>query len=393
MKPSHARASKSLPALLAALAALLAPGRAPASPCCAGVGSFGLDARWQNSGTAAPGEEKIVSVLNASTATTRDFFAEINSIFGKAWVAKTDYSLALNSSHGPAFTHTRLLASGGEEADIVTLDNPAAIDELSAAGLLPAGWRARLPNNSTPFTSTLVFLVRKGNPLAVRDWADLARPGVRGILPDPRDSSVGQWVYLSAWALALERAGGDTEKARAEVAALYRNAVSLHSSASGAAGAFVEKGAGDVTVLLESEALARRAAGELPASLFEIVTPPASLRVETPVAWLDKNVGKHENARVSASLLIYLFTPEAQEIAARHHLRPVNAGVAARTAANFAPVRLLTLDSAFGGWDAARKRFFGKGGELERDYASLASRDLDLAPRLPSRRRAPSAVQ
>jgi sulfate transport system substrate-binding protein len=317
-----APALRAAPAVALALLTALVPARLAASGCCAGGGDFGLDARWTGNTASQPEEERVVTVLNAATTTTRGLYAEINKAFGDAWVKKTKYSLALNGAHGPAFAHTRAILAGQSEPDIVTTDNPAAIDGLAAAGLLPADWRSRLPNNSVPFTTTLVFLVRKGNPKAIRDWADLARPGIRSVLPDPRDSSAGQWVWLAAWALALERAGGDTEKARADVLALYRNAAALYPSANSAAGAFIRRKSLDVFPILENEALARRAVGEIPPDDFEIVTPPASLRVETPVAWLDANVKKHENARVSASLLMYLFTPPAQEIAARHFFRP-----------------------------------------------------------------------
>lgn len=359
-------------ALLAALA-LPAPARLAASGCCAGTGNFGIDARWSGNTASEPVEERIVNILNAATTTTRGLYAEINQVFGEAWVKKTKYSLAINGAHGPAFAHTRSIATGQSEADIVTLDNPAAIDDLARAGLLPAGWRARLPNDSVPFSTTLVFLVRKGNPKGIRDWADLSRPGIRAVLPDPRESSIGQWVWLAAWALALERADGDSEKARDDVLALYRNAVAVYPSANGATGAFIRRKTIDVLPILESEALARTAVGELPAGDYDIITPPASLCVETPVAWLDANVKKHETERVSASLLMYLFTPVAQEIAARHYFRPSDAAVAQKNASRFSPVRLLTLAGAFGGWDAARRRFFGPGSELERDYQALIS--------------------
>ncbi|MDR2430098.1 MAG: sulfate ABC transporter substrate-binding protein [Puniceicoccales bacterium] len=368
-----------------------------------GAGDFGIDARWSNQRPPAAEEERVVAVQNAANTTARAFFAEINKTFGAAWVAKTDYSLSLGGAHGPTFAHTRSILVGQSEPDIVTFDNPAAIDELAAAGLLSANWRSRLPNNSVPFTTTLVFLVRKGNPAKVRDWSDLVRADVRAILPDPRSSSVGQWLYLAVWADALERTGGDAGRAREHVRALYRNAASLHSSANGAAGAFLRGKAAEggrkgavshvvpaVLVLLESEARARRDAGEIPAEAYEIVTPPRSLRVDLPVAWLDKNTARHENTRVSASLLLYLFSPEGQEAAARHHFRPVDATVAAKVAARFAPVRLVSIDDVFGGWDATRRRFFAPGGELDREYKTLVTSGdatLDLAPRLPVRRR------
>lgn len=381
---SAATRFRAVPLAALALLAALAPARLDASGCCAGTGNFGLDARWSGDTASEPEEERIVNILNAATTTTRGLYAEINKVFGEAWVKKTRYSLAINGAHGPAFAHTRSIATGQSEADIVTLDNPAAIDDLARAGLLPAGWRARLPNDSVPFSTTLVFLVRKGNPKGIRDWADLSRPGVRAVLPDPRESSIGQWVWLAAWALALERADGDSGKARDDVLALYRNAVAVYPSANGATGAFIRRKTIDVLPILESEALARTAVGELPAGDYDIITPPASLRVETPVAWLDANVKKHETERVSASLLMYLFTPVAQEIAARHYFRPTDAAVAQKNASRFSPVRLLTLAGAFGGWDAARQRFFGPGSELERDYQALISGAPAQSARPPS---------
>jgi sulfate transport system substrate-binding protein len=377
--PARLAALFALLTLLAALA-LLAPARLDASGCCAGYGNFGLDARWNGATTGQPEEERTVTVSHAATTTTRALYAEINKTFGDAWVKKTRYTLALNAAHGPAFAHTRAIAAGQSEADIVTLDNPAAIDALADAGLLPTGWRARLPHHSGPVTTTLVFLVRKGNPKAIRDWADLSRPGLRAALPDPRDSSVGQWIWLAAWTLALERAHGDPDQARADVHALYRNAPAIYPSANAATGAFIRRKSLDLLPILENEARARLAVGELPADDIEIVTPPASLRVETPVAWLDANVQKHENARVSASLLMYLFTPPAQEIAARHFLRPTDPATAQKTAAAFPPLRLLTLDDTLGGWPAARARLLGPGSELDRARQTLLAAPPPAAP-------------
>jgi sulfate transport system substrate-binding protein len=382
-------------ALAAALALAPTP-RASGAGCCAGAGDLGIDARWQNNREPVPEEAPVVTLTSASTPTTRGLFADLSNIFGKAWVAKTKYSLASNTAHGPAFAHTRSIIAGKTEPDIVLLDNPAAIDPLAAAGFLPADWRARLPQNSVPFGTTLVFLVRKGNPKNVRDWGDLGRDGLGVVIPDPRDSSVGRWAYLSAWALALERANGDEARARAAVRSLYRNASALHGTANGATGAFVRNKLGDVLLILENEARARAAVGEIPSSEFEIVTPPAGLFVETPVAWLDKNVSKHENLRVSASLLLYLFSPEGRAIAARNHFRPVSQTAAApaalrpadiQTPSGFPALRLLTLDDAFGGYSAAQRRFFDKDAELDREYAQLTTRDTSLPVQLPKRPR------
>ncbi|MDR0536271.1 MAG: sulfate ABC transporter substrate-binding protein [Puniceicoccales bacterium] len=365
-------------AVFAALFAIFPRPPLHASACCAGFGDFGLDGRWI-SNAPKPEEVLTVTVENAATPATRAFFSDINKAFGKAWVAKTNCNLVLSGAHGPAFAHLRSVLGGGSAPDIVAFDSPEAVDSLAAAGHLPANWRTRLPNGSVPFYTTFVFLVRKGNPKGVRGWGDLFRPDVALVLPDPRHSSVGQWAYLAAWADALGRAGG-VGKAREAVFAFYKNAVSLHGSADGAAEAFLRGGAGDVLVLLECEEFARRAGGEI-TSAFETVSPPTGLRVEYPVAWLDKSTGGHGTTRVSASLLMYLFETEAQEVAARHHLRPFDPGVAQKHAAAFAPIRLAGLEKVFGDWASVQKRFFAAGSELDRDYPRLVAREVWLPPR------------
>lgn len=362
-----------LPLLVASLRA--SPG------CCGGTGTFGVDGRWAPLNlSSVPAKERVVSIHNASFGTTRGLFAEINALFGQAWVKKTSYSLTVNGSHGSTFAQTRAILAGASEPDFVTLDHPAAIDELATRGrFLPADWRSRLPNDSVPFTTAVSFLVRKGNPKAIRDWSDLAKPGVELVTPDPRLNSTGQWIYLAAWASALDRAGGDGEKARAGVIDLYRHVIHLNSGSDGAAAAFTERGVGDVLLLLENDALARAARD--PA--VEIVTPPVTLRVDLPVAWIDRNVDRHGTTRVTASYLIYLYTPEAQEIAARHHYRPVDETVAQKYAASFPSTRLLTLEKSFGGWPRTHKRFFAPDAILERDYTAMTTREIVAATATP----------
>ncbi len=362
-------------ALLIGGALLIASPALRASPgCCGGVGAFGLDGRWTPLDLPpVPKKERIVSIHNASFGSTRDLYAEINATFGKEWVKKTNYSLTVNGTHGPSFAQTRVLLADKSDADFVTLDHPSAIDELALRGrFLPENWRTRLPNNSVPFNTTIVFLVRKGNPKAIRDWPDLAKSGVAIVTPDPKLNSVGQWIYLAAWSTALQREGGDVEKSRASIIELYHNVAVLNSNSDGAAQTFTEKKTGDVLLLLESEALALAALDKA----YEVVAPPASLRVETPVAWLDKNIEKHGTARVTISYLMHLFSPEVQEIAVRHHYRPIDEAVAQKHASAFAPVKLLTLDETFGGWPQAYTRFLAPGAALDRDYPVMTTKEI-----------------
>ncbi len=351
---------------------------ARAAACCNGEGAFGVDSRWtQIDVSSVPPKDRVVTIQNASFGTTRDLFAEINKIFGKEWVKKTSYSLTVNGTHGSTFAQTRTLLGGGasSDADLVILDHPGAIDLLSTPGnLLPADWRTRLPNNSVPFTTTVVFLVRKGNPKAIRDWSDLVKPGVSVITPDPKRDSVGQWTYLAAWASALRQTGNNEAAARDTILKLYAQVPVLNSTSAGSLATFTQKSTGDVLLVLESEARARLSASD--GSRFEIVAPPVSLRVDLPVAWLDKNVEKHGTTRVTASYLIYLYDPKAQEIAARHHYRPTNPEVARKHAASFATLEIISIDDAFGGWTGVRDRFLSPGGILERDYPQMTTREI-----------------
>ncbi|EIP96732.1 sulfate/thiosulfate-binding protein [Opitutaceae bacterium TAV1] len=378
MKRTRRHLCRALAALLFAFpfASLRAQFTSPG--CCGGGGDFGVNGQWKQIDVSnVPKKDRVVSIHNASFGTTRDLFAEINREFGKEWVKKTSYSLTVNGTHGSTFAQTRALLEGGDsaEADLVTLDHPGAIDILAAPGnLLPADWRSRLPNDSVPFSTTVVFLVRKGNPKAIRDWSDLVKPGVSVITPDPRRDSVGQWIWLAAWASALRQTGNDEAAARARVLDLYRQVPVLNSTSAGSLATFAEKSTGDVLLVLESEARARlRASG---GSRFEIVTPPASLRVDLPVAWLDRNVDKHGTTRVTASYLIWLFDPKAQEIAVRHHYRPSDRDIARKHAGSFPSLEIVSVDDAFGGWSAVRERFLSSGGILERDYPALNTREV-----------------
>ena len=255
----------------------------------------------------------------------------------------------------------------GLEADVVTLALAADIDAIATNGkLLPANWQSRLPHNSAPYTSTIVFLVRKGNPKGIKDWSDLTRPGVAVITPNPKTSGGARWNYLAAWAWALRQPGGSEAKAKEFVGKLYRNVPVLDAGARGSTTTFVERGIGDVLIAWENEALL--AIKELGPGKFEVVAPSLSILAEPPVAVVDKVAGKHGTKAVAQAYLEYLYTPAGQEIAAKNFYRPRDAGVAARHAAAFPKVSLVTVDEVFGGWKKAHAAHFADGALFDQIY-------------------------
>ena len=301
-----------------------------------------------------------LTLLNVSYDPTRELFQEENRAFAAAWQAKGGEAVSIHQSHGGSGKQARAVMDG-LDADVVTLALAADIDAIAEkSGLLPVSWQRRLPDHSAPFTSTVVFLVRRGNPRSIRDWDDLARPGVAVITPNPKTSGGARWNYLAAWAYAADKFGGDQSRAREFVARIYRNAPVLDSGARGATTTFVRRGIGDVLVAWENEALlVTRGFGK---GEFEIVTPSLSILAEPPVAVVDEVANRHGTTRVAEAYLRFLWTTAAQEAAARHYYRPRNVTVAARFRAQFPALRLVTVDRAFGGWKQAQTVHFAGGG-------------------------------
>ena len=313
--------------------------------------------------TAAAAE---VRLLNVSYDPTRELYQDVDAAFAEHWKATTGETVVVEQSHGGSGKQARSVIDG-LEADVVTLALAYDIDAIAEkAKLLPADWQKRLPNNSSPYTSTIVFLVRKGNPKQVRDWGDLARPGLSVITPNPKTSGGARWNHLAAWGWALRQPGGDAARARALVTALYKNVPILDTGARGSTITFVERGIGDVLIAWENEALL--VTRKLKPGAFEIVMPSASIVAEPPVAWVDSVVQKKGTQRVARAYLEYLYTPEIQAVAARHFYRPQLAAVAARYTEQFPEIERFTVDEVFGGWAKAQQVHFGDGGEFDRLY-------------------------
>ncbi|MEK6607002.1 MAG: sulfate ABC transporter substrate-binding protein [Myxococcota bacterium] len=311
-----------------------------------------------------PGRE--VTLLNVSYDPTRELYAAFDVAFARHWKERTGQTVTVNQSHGGSGKQARAVIDG-LEADVVTLALAYDIDALAEkAKLLPKGWPSRLPDRSAPYTSTIVFVVRKGNPKGVHDWDDLAHPGVAVITPNPKTSGGARWSYLAAWGSALRKPGGDEAKAHTRVTGLYRNVPVLDSGARGATTTFAERGIGDVLVAWESEALLLLAKGG--AARFEIVTPPLSILAEPPVALVDAYVDKHGTRAVAQAYLEHLYSEEGQEIAAKNFYRPRLPKVAAKYASRFPAITLFTIDEVFGSWRAAQKTHFDDGGVFDRIY-------------------------
>ena len=307
-----------------------------------------------------------IALLNVSYDPTRELYQEVNAAFAAAWKAKSQDTVSVKASHGGSGKQARAVIDG-LEADVVTLALAHDIDEIAArARLLPADWQQRLPHRSTPYTSTAIFLVRKGNPKGIRDWGDLARPGLAVVTPNPKTSGGARWSYLAAYGWALRQPNGSDASARDFVARLYRNVPVLDSGARGSTVTFAKRDIGDVLIAWENEA--HLALQEFGAQKFEIVYPPSSILAEPPVALIDKVVDKHGTRAVAQAYLEFLYTPQAQEIAARHHYRPIDAQVGARYAAQFPKLALFTIDEVFGGWAKAQKTHFADGGVFDQIY-------------------------
>ena len=307
-----------------------------------------------------------VNLLNVSYDPTREFYEDYNKAFAAEWKAKTGDVVTINQSHGGSGKQARSVIDG-LGADVVTLALAYDIDALAAqGGLVPANWQTRLPSNSAPYTSTIVFLVRKGNPKNIRDWSDLARPGISVITPSPKTSGGARWNYLAAWAWALKQPGGSDATAEAFVKKLYKNVPVLDSGARGATVTFVERGIGDVLVAWENEAYL--AVRQLGPDKFDVVAPSLSILAEPPVSVVDKVVDKHGTRKVAEEYLRYLYSKEGQEIAAKHFYRPRDPEIAAKYAKQFPSLSLVTIDGVFGGWAKAQAAHFADGGSFDRIY-------------------------
>ncbi|MEO3714954.1 sulfate ABC transporter substrate-binding protein [Roseateles flavus] len=306
-------------------------------------------------------------LLNVSYDPTRELYQDFNAAFAKQWKARAGETVSIKQSHGGSGKQARSVIDG-LEADVVTLALAYDIDALhDAARLVPADWQKRLPHNASPYTSTIVFLVRKGNPKKITNWPDLARSGIDIITPNPKTSGGARWNYLAAWGYALKQPGGNADSAKAFVKRIYANTKVLDSGARGSTTTFVERGIGDVLIAWENEAYL--AVKELGKDKFEIVTPSISVLAEPPVAVVDKVVDKRGTRKQAQAYLDYLYSPEGQEIAARHYYRPRDIKVAARYARQFAPVQLFTVDELFGGWRLAQKTHFDDGGVFDQIYS------------------------
>jgi sulfate transport system substrate-binding protein len=306
------------------------------------------------------------ALLNVSYDPTRELYQAYNEAFKKHWQETAHESVRVDQSHGGSGKQGRAVIDG-LQADVVTLALAADIDAIAEkTTLLPKDWQKRLPDNSTPYTSTIVFLVRKGNPKGIKDWDDLVKPGVAVITPNPKTSGGARWNYLAAWGYALKAHGGDEAKAQEFVAALFKNVPVLDTGARGATVTFVERKIGDVLLAWENEAYL--AVNQLGKGGYEIVTPSVSILAEPPVAVVDRNVDRHGTRKIAEAYLNYLYSDEGQEIAAKNFYRPRNTAVAAKYAAQFAQLELFTIDGFFGGWAQAQKKHFGDGGIFDQIY-------------------------
>jgi sulfate/thiosulfate-binding protein len=318
-------------------------------------------------GAAAPAATKAaVELLNVSYDPTRELYEEYNAAFASHWKQKAGQEVTVRQSHGGSGKQARAVIDG-LAADVVTLALAYDIDALyEQAKLLPETWQSRLADKSAPYTSTIVFVVRKGNAKGIKDWGDLGKPGVAVITPNPKTSGGARWAYLAAYGYALKQPGGDDKKARDFVKALYSNVKVLDSGARGSTTTFVQNGIGDVLISWENEAqLILKESGT---DKFEVVTPSVSILAEPPVAVVDKNADKHGTREVAEAYLQYLYTDAGQEIAARHYYRPRNAAVLAKYAGKFPQVTLFSVDDVFGGWKSAHQAHFADGASFDQIY-------------------------
>lgn len=307
-----------------------------------------------------------ISILNVSYDPTREFYQEYNAVFAKHWKEKTGQSIDIRQSHGGGGKQARAVIDG-LDADVVTLALSYDVDQLyQKAKLIPENWQARLPENSAPYTSTMLFLVRKGNPQGIKDWDDLVKPGVSIVTPNPKTSGGARWNYLAAWGYALKKYGSD-DAAKEFVKKLYKNAAVLDTGARGSTVSFAEREIGDVLITWENEAYLTLK--EYGADKFEIVAPSVSILAEPPVTWVDKVVGKRGTEAVAKEYLQYLYSKKGQDLAAKHYYRPRDKEVLDKYSKQFKSLSLFTIDETFGGWNKAQAAHFSDGGIFDQIYA------------------------
>ena len=316
-------------------------------------------------GLSAQAAPKAVTLLNVSYDPTRELYQDVNTAFAAFWKGKTSQDVTIQQSHGGSGKQARAVIDG-LKADVVTLALAYDVDAIEDRGIIAKGWQRRLPDNASPYTSTIVLLVRKGNPKRIKDWDDLVRPGVSVITPNPKTSGGARWNYLAAWGYALQRWNGDEAKARQFVAQLYRNVPVLDSGARGATTTFAERGIGDVFIAWENEALL--AVKQLGQGKFEIVYPSRSILAEPPVALVDKVVDKRGTRAVAQAYLEFLYSEQGQDVAGRNFYRPRSPAVAAKYAARFPKLILFTIDEVFGGWRKAQAAHFADGAIFDQIY-------------------------
>lgn len=304
-----------------------------------------------------------VTLQNVSYDPTRELYQDFNAAFAKYWQKKAGQNVTVKQSHGGSGKQARSVIDG-LDADVVTLALAYDIDAIQEKGLINAGWEKRLPHNSSPYTSTIVFLVRKGNPKKIKNWDDLVKPGVSVITPNPKTSGGARWNYLAAWGYALHQKGGNEATAKEFITKLFKNVPVLDSGARGATNTFVQRGLGDVLLAWENEAYL--AINELGPDKFDVVTPPESILAEPPVAVVDKVVDRRGTRKVAEEYLKYLYSDEGQHIAAKHYYRPVNKKIPTK----LAKIKLYTIDQAFGGWQKAQKTHFADGGVFDQIYGA-----------------------
>ncbi|MBP7648405.1 MAG: sulfate ABC transporter substrate-binding protein [Phenylobacterium sp.] len=313
----------------------------------------------------AQGAPKPATLLNVSYDPTRELYKEINAAYAKFWKEKTGQTLTIQQSHGGSGKQARSVIDG-LQADIVTLALAYDIDEIAQkAKLLPANWQSRLPQNSAPYTSTIVLLVRKGNPWKIRDWGDLVKPGIEVITPNPKTSGGARWNYLAAWAWALKQPGGSPAKAEAFIKELFQHVPILDTGARGSLTTFAQRGVGDVFLSWENEAFL---SNEEFGPKFDIVYPSLSILAEPPVAVVDKIVDRRKTRTIAEGYLNFLYSPLAQDLTGKHHYRPRGAQAQAKYAGKFKKIPLVTIDDTFGGWTKAQKTHFADGGVFDRIY-------------------------
>jgi len=316
--------------------------------------------------TTAFATAKQITLLNVSYDPTRELYEDYNKTFADYWKQKTGDDVSVSQSHGGSGKQARAVIDG-LAADVVTLGLPPDIDAIvNQAHLIDAKWESRYPDNSSPYTSTIVFLVRKGNPKAVKDWPDLIKPGIEVVTPNPKTSGGARWNFLGAYGYALRTSGGDKAKAKDFVRALYGNVKVLDTGARGSTITFVQRGQGDVLIAWENEALL--SVNKLNPGQFEIVYPSQTVLAEPPVAVVDLNADKHGTREVASAYLKYLYSPVGQQVIARNYYRPRDKDVLAKYASTFPAIQLFTVDELFGGWGSIQKEFFGDGGVFDQIY-------------------------